>query len=88
MAYDQTKLYMMEQSIAGPKVFQYVSADPIATVTGAGYITNGGSYGMKVGDWVRFNDSNLNKMFGLLVSAMSAAGVPTLVPAAGAAIGG
>jgi hypothetical protein len=33
-------------------IWRYTSADATATVDGAGYITNGGNLGMKVGDFV------------------------------------
>lgn len=35
-----------------PAVWTYQTTDAIATVTGAGYFTNGGALGMKVGDLV------------------------------------
>lgn len=35
-----------------PAIWQYNTADTVGTVGGAGYITNGGQLGMKVGDWV------------------------------------
>lgn len=49
---------LLMQSIAGPRVWQYVSTDDAATVDASGYITNGGALGMKVGDFVFVNDSN------------------------------
>lgn len=45
------------QSIAGPRRWVYVSADPIATVNTAGYISNGDALGMKVGDLVEVIDT-------------------------------
>jgi len=41
---------------AGQK-WVYSSADPMATVDGAGYITNGYQLGMRVGDTVDVNDT-------------------------------
>lgn len=38
--------------ITGINQWNYVSADAAATVAGAGYFTNGGDLGMKVGDLV------------------------------------
>lgn len=35
-----------------PSIWTYQSADPIGTIDGAGYITNGGQLGMKLGDLV------------------------------------
>jgi hypothetical protein len=45
------------QAIAGPRKWRYTSADPIATVNTAGYITNGVALGMKVGDTVEVRDT-------------------------------
>lgn len=45
------------QSIAGPRVWIYVSADASATVDASGYITNGGNLGMKVNDLVQVVDT-------------------------------
>lgn len=46
------------QSIAGPRVWMYSSVDPGSAVQVSGYITNGGSLGMKVGDLVYAVDSD------------------------------
>lgn len=48
---------MVTQSIAGPRRWLYTSADPIATVNNAGYITNGYQLGMRVGDTVEVRDT-------------------------------
>lgn len=42
-----------------PNRWTYTTADAAATVDASGYITNGGALGMKVGDIVEVNDTNL-----------------------------
>jgi hypothetical protein len=49
---------LLMQAINGPRIWQYVSTDDAAAVDAAGYITNGGQLGMKVGDLVFSTDSN------------------------------
>lgn len=41
-----------EDTSVGGKGWYYKSADAIATVKGAGYITNAVQLGMQVGDWI------------------------------------
>ncbi len=41
----------------GPQRWIYQSADPVATVAGAGYFTNGGQLGMQVNDIVEVTDT-------------------------------
>lgn len=48
---------MMDRIGGGNAVWSYASTDALATVDGAGYITNGGALGMKVGDIVFVNDT-------------------------------
>lgn len=48
---------MVLQSISGARRWHYSSADPIATVNTAGYISNGDALGMKVGDIVDVRDT-------------------------------
>lgn len=48
---------LQTQAIAGPRRWSYSSADAIATVNTAGYITNGDALGMKVGDTVEVRDT-------------------------------
>lgn len=50
---------LVVQSIAGPRRWIYTSADPIATVNTAAYISNGDALGMKVGDTVEVRDTNV-----------------------------
>jgi hypothetical protein len=42
----------------GAQLWSYRSEDPAATVDTAGYITNGGALGMRVGDLVSVVDTN------------------------------
>lgn len=56
----------------GVNLWTYKSADPIATVRGAGYITNADDLGMKVGDVVIVADSNLETTTIEFVSAIAA----------------
>lgn len=44
---------------AGPSLWHYSSADSVATVTAAGYFSNGDALGMKVGDFVLIDDTNV-----------------------------
>lgn len=50
---------LLDQSIAGPRLWIYASADPIATVNTSGYFSNGDALGMKVGDTVIVRDTNV-----------------------------
>lgn len=63
---------------SGVNLWSYKSADPAATVRGAGYITNATDLGMAVGDVVIVVDSNLEISNVDYVSAI-AAGAATLV---------
>lgn len=45
------------QSIAGPRIWHHTSADATAAADASGFITNGGSLGMKVNDIVYHKDS-------------------------------
>lgn len=45
------------QAICGPRIWYHTAADATATVDASGYITNGGSLGMKVNDIVYHKDS-------------------------------
>lgn len=60
MAYATTNPPALMQAPIGnnlPAMWIYSSADAMATVDGSGYITDGGSRGMKVGDIVIVNDT-------------------------------
>lgn len=56
----------------GPKLWMYKSADATATVNTAGYITNGGDLGMKVGDVVIAHDTATPTVTILAVQSVSA----------------
>lgn len=75
MAYAQTNLFLLTSGgiDGGGNIWRYASADPIATVEGAGYIANGGTLGMKVNDIVFVVDTNLGRMYPCFVSAVVAA---------------
>lgn len=45
------------QSVTGPRIWHHTSADATAAVDTSGFITNGGSLGMKVNDIVYHKDS-------------------------------
>lgn len=61
MAYDTANPpKLITSGIAGVgNLWHYASADPTATVDGAGYITNAKALGMKVNDSVLVVDTNL-----------------------------
>lgn len=54
-----------------PKLWVYSSADPIATVQGAAYFSNGLTLGMRVNDIVFVVDNNLAKMYPSFVTAVT-----------------
>jgi len=72
MAYSQSNLCLISSggidSSVGGNVWKYTSADPIATVVGAGYFTNG--VGMRLYDIVWVIDSTLGRMYPTFVSAV------------------
>lgn len=74
MAYNSASLSMVVQDVghAGPAKWSYFSADATATVDTSGYITDGGSRGMKVGDLVEGYDSNLKISYMYRVHTVSA----------------
>lgn len=57
----------------------YVSADAVATVIAAGYISDGVDKGMKVNDVVTVVDSNVPSIDYCLVTVVSAAGLVTMI---------
>jgi hypothetical protein len=56
---------------SAPKMWVYASADPIATVQGAGYIANGIQLGMAVNDIVHVMDTNLQRLYMAFVAAIT-----------------
>jgi hypothetical protein len=52
-----------ENTNPGGAIWLYKSADPIATVQGAGYISDGVQRGMQIDDIVFVFDTNLAKMY-------------------------
>ena len=59
--------------------YVYRSADPVLTVIGAGYISDGGDKGMKVNDYVVVIDDNLGLIDLCIVTVVTAAGLVTMV---------
>lgn len=57
MAYTSANLSCVVQAIAGPSIWHHTSADATAAVDTSGFITDGGSRGMKVNDIVYHKDS-------------------------------
>ena len=57
----------------------YRSADPVLTVIGAGYITDGNDKGIQVNDVVIVVDDNLGLVDLCIVTVVSAAGLVTMV---------
>ena len=59
MTYSNAGLRCLIPSIGGgPALFVYTSTDAHGTVEGAGYFSDGGDFGMKVGDIVIVVDSD------------------------------
>lgn len=65
-------------SNGGFQIWGYKSADAIATVKAAGYITNAAALGMQVGDPVLVIDTATPALSVAFVTAVSAAGASTL----------
>ena len=57
----------------------YVSADAVATVIAAGYVSDGNDKGLKVNDVVTVIDSNTPTIDYCLVTVVSAAGLVTMI---------
>lgn len=57
----------------------YRSADPVATVIAAGYVSDGDDKGVKVYDRVEIIDDNLNLIDLALVTVVDAAGLVTMI---------
>lgn len=68
---------LQKQAIAGPKTWAYSSADSVATVTGAGYFSNGDALGMAVGDFVHIFDTATGDGGVAFVTAVTAGGAAT-----------
>lgn len=59
--------------------YDYISADAIATVIAAGYITDGNDKGIRVNDVVQVVDSNVPSIDLCLVTVVTAAGLVTMI---------
>ncbi len=62
----------------GASMWLYVSADPAATVLGAGYITDGDDLGLKVNDCITIIDSATPLATLAMVDAVAAGGAAEL----------
>lgn len=56
---------------SAPRLWAYASADPIATVQGAAYFSNGIQLGMQVNDIVHVIDTNLQRLYLTFVLALT-----------------
>jgi len=59
--------------------YDYISADPVLTVIGAGYIDDGNDKGIRVNDVVCVVDNNLGLVDLCIVTVVTAAGLVTMV---------
>jgi hypothetical protein len=55
----------------GGNIFGYTSSDPIGTVVGAGYITDGFNRGMRLGDIVFVRDTGQGTTIGLSIAVVT-----------------
>jgi hypothetical protein len=84
MAYSTTNPpQLISQTFGGtpsrPNLWSYASTDPVATVCGAGYVSNASVLDMGVGDLVFVLDTNSTLGSIAYVSAVSTAGAATLL---------
>lgn len=56
----------------GGNIWGYTSTDPVATVTGSSYFTNGFNLGMKLGDVVFIRDTGQGSTIGLSIGVVTA----------------
>ena len=56
---------------SAPTMWSYASADPIATVQGASYFSNGIQLGMQVNDIVHVIDTNLQRLYMCFVASLT-----------------
>jgi hypothetical protein len=80
MAYNQNNLSNISPNLTSGAWgwWVYRSADPIATVVTAGYITNATEMGLGLGDWVNVIETVGNTGSICRVTAVNAAGVANL----------
>jgi len=62
MAYSTAKVSLLSQAIGGQgaALWSLINSDSIATMLGAGYVTDAGNLGMKVGDLVWLSSGTFN----------------------------
>jgi hypothetical protein len=58
MGYDNGKLYLVQQAIAGPKQWLYhdTGGESVVTYEGAGYFANAKDMGVDTGDYIHIRD--------------------------------
>lgn len=82
MAYETTNPpKMILQGITGMKIFVYDDDDPITTVDGDGYITDGQTRGMAVGDVVIHEDLSVQTTNTYRVDSITTGGAVDLADA-------
>lgn len=62
----------------GGNMFLYTDGDPLATVLGADYFSDGHDLGIRVNDVIMFVDETLGQTYNLFVSASTAGGASTV----------
>lgn len=75
MTYKSAQLNLLAQAIAGYRHWYYEdTGSGISNVVGAGFFTDGGKKGMKVGDQLTYHDRTATINYGLRVSAVTDTG--------------
>lgn len=83
MAYSASGLKCIVFGPSGaPNIFSYISTDAHGTVEGAGYFSDGVTYGMKVGDVVIVADSDTGPYNTTIHSVASVSGNAATINAA------
>ena len=65
MGYDNSKLTLRGQAIAGPKAWVYddTGGEAVSVYEGAGYFANAKKYGVSVGDCIEINNRASNIVY-------------------------
>lgn len=84
MAYTASTLRLISSDLEGsaPKKWIYTTTDALATIIAAGYFTDGGLRGMKVGDLVEVVNTTGPKYLLTQVTAISSNAVTIAAPTA------
>jgi hypothetical protein len=81
MAYATTnppRLIAQGVGASSGSLWHYTDGDPIATVVGADYVSNGDALGMKANDTVIVTDETLGQVETCIVASVTAGGAATL----------